>query len=108
MPRLMINYMRPLAALLFLLVSVTIVASYSLIPKVLAVGLSDFYLKYWQLLTWLFTIATLFLFFAFYAERSVNKRYWFYHLIALLLLVYFIYEVIKLFQIGDIFLGFLI
>ena len=108
MPRLVINYMRPLAALLFLLVSVAIIASYSLIPKALAISLAAFYYQYWHLLTWLFAVTTAFLFFAFYAERSANKRQWFYHLIAFSFVAYFAYEVLKILQIGDLFLGFLI
>lgn len=108
MPRLVINYMRPLAALLFLLVSVAIVASYSLIPKALAISLAAFYYQYWHLLTWLFTVATAFLLFALYAERSINARYWFYHLIAFSFLAYFIFEVAAILRIGDLFLGFLI
>lgn len=99
--------MRPLAVLAFLLVTIAIVASYYLIPKVFAITLTNYYCKYWRLLTISFMITLIFLAFAFYSERKGYEAHWFQHLIAFLLISYFIKEVIELMRVGDAFLAFL-
>lgn len=105
--KLILNYMRPLSVLAFLLVTIAIVASYYLVPKIFALTLTHYYYKYWHLLTISFFITLIFLAFAFYSERKSHEAHWFQHLIAFILIGYFINELIDLIQVGDAFLAFL-
>jgi hypothetical protein len=107
MPRLVLNYMRPLAMLLFVLVSITIVAAYFFVPKVFLHSLPFFYHQFWRQLTLLFIIALAFLCFAFYMEENTRITRWVMHAIAILLLAWFIGEMCMLIKTSGIFLAFI-
>jgi hypothetical protein len=107
MPRLVLNYMRPLAMLLFVLVSMAIIAAYFFIPKIFVASLPFFYHQFWHRLTLLFIIAILFLAFSFYMESNTHIKRWMVHLVAVLLLIWFVGELCMLFKTSDIFLAFI-
>jgi hypothetical protein len=107
MPRLVLNYMRPLAMLLLVLVSVTIVAAYFFVPKIFLHSLPFFYHQFWRQLTLLFIIALLFLGVAFYTEKNTHIAQWVMHVAAILLLIWFMGEVYMLIKTGGIFLAFI-
>lgn len=107
MPRLVLNYMRPLAMLMFVLVSISIVAAYFLIPKVFIHSLPFFYRQFWRQLTILFIIALVFLGFSFYIEKDTHITRWVAHIIAVLLLAWFVAEGFLLIKTSNIFFAFL-
>lgn len=98
--------MRPVAVLLLVLVSIAIVCSFFFVPKIFAISLPYFYHQFWHRLTLLFAIATVFLGFAFYTERSAFSRYWIWHIIAVLLIGWFADELILFIRAGSIFFAF--
>lgn len=106
MPKLIVNYMRPVAVIMFALVTATIVVSYSCLPKVYAIILADFYHQYWRLLSVLFLIATVFLGFAFYVEHGLLVTHWIQHSIAILFIALFVRMGLMLVQIANTFLAF--
>jgi hypothetical protein len=99
--------MRPLAVVMFTLVTVTILVSYLYIPKTYAVSLAGFYRQYWHLLTALFFISIFFLSFAFYVEHKLLIARWTQHFIALLFISLFVWMEWLLVEITNIFLAFL-
>lgn len=103
MQKLVLNYMRPMAVLLLILVSTAIILSYYFIPQVLAITLIDFYHRYWRVLTVLFVISCLFLIYAFYIDHATwLRRNWMQHVIAVALLVWLIRELWVLINVSDI------
>lgn len=106
MPKLVFYYMRPVAVLLLFMLSIAILSSYIFIPKSLVFALPDFYHHYWRLLSVLLLICILFLGLAFYAERKTVARGLF-HLIALALIAGFIWETLKLIDVGGILFAFI-
>jgi len=104
----MVNYMRLVAVALFILATVTIAASYFLIPKVYAIILTDFYRQYWHLLTLLFLITLLFLSLAFYLEHGAfSAARWMQHGVALILIGLFIRVTFMLVHVAERFFAFI-
>lgn len=107
MPRLVFNYMRPLAVLVLLLISILIAFSFFLIPKIFFATLPDFYYRYWHLLSWLFLISTLLLICAFVLERSTLPHSFVGHILMIALLLWFIFDALQLLKVGNIFFAFM-
>lgn len=107
MPRLILNYMRPTAVLLLLLISVVIVCAFFLISKDVALGLPYFYHRFWHKVTLLFIIALLFSMVSLYAERIPIFDRWLGHMLAIALIGWFVDEAIGLTKVGDIFFTFI-
>ena len=108
MPKLIVNYMRPMAVVLFILATVVITVSYFFIPKVYAIVLTEFYRQYWHLLTFLFLIAVLFLGLAFYLEHGLSSATrWIQHCAALILIGLFVRVVFMLTHIVERFFAFI-
>lgn len=104
MPKLVLNYMRPMAMVLLLAITMVIACSFFLIPKPLALSLPYFYYQFWHKLTLLFAIAVLFLGNAFYPGPVAIG--WLKHLFAILLIGWFLVEIMLLVRVGNIFLAF--
>jgi hypothetical protein len=100
MPRLVINYMRPLAILVLLIISTLILFSFFLIPKIFITTLPDFYHHYWNLLSWLFLISILLLSSAFVIERADFSHHFLGHILVMSLVLWFVFDMLDLIKGG--------